>query len=399
MTALYAFFIIVLIMALGNMLAVKTNSVISMLFSGSVIFLVLFLTGVLPRSIFADSTMLAVGAMLIPLLLVHIGTMMNVKQLIQQWKTVLIALAAIVGIVIFVVLIGQYVVGIETALVAAPPIAGGVIAGIQMGEAAASIGREDLQVLASLLVVVQGFVGYPVLSYAMRKEANVVLEDYRSGTIQLAKVETTSNTEKTRGRFELPEKLNSSEWYLAKVAAVAVVAMLISRWAQSIAGYNVLDTNVLSLIFGVIVAELGLLEREPLTKANSYGFAMVALTVVIFNGLTGATVDILINLAWPIIITLALGTVGIVIFSGIVGKFLKVSPWMSIGIGITALIGFPGTFIIPGEVASALAKTPDEKEIILQRTRPQVLVAGFVTVSIASVVLAGFLAPVLAGLN
>lgn len=395
MTPLYAFTIIMFVFAFANMLAVKSRSIISMLFSVSVIFLVAFWTG-LPVTIFGDSTLLAMGAMLIPILIAHIGTMLNIKELIQQWRTVVIALSAIFGIVIFVVGVGQFLVGFETAVVASAPLSGGVVAGIQMGQAAIDIGLPELSILASLLVVIQGFIGYPLASVALKKEANVLLEAYRKG--ELVGVDSdvvVTDAAEQREFLEVPVKYQSDEWYLAKVALVAVISMLVSNFAKSLAGFNVLDTNVLALIFGVIAHQIGFLPKTPLNKANSSGLAMAALTVVVINSLSTATPELLLDLLPSLVITLGLGAIGIIIFSLIAAKILKVSLWMGIGIGASALFGFPGTFIVPGEVANAVTDDPKEVEVILKHIRPQMLVAGFVTVSIASVVLAGIMSSVL----
>lgn len=86
-----------------------------------------------------------------------------------------IAISAIVGIVIALLGIGAPIIGREAALIAAPPIAGGVIAGIQMADSARAIGRENYAVLATLLVVVQGFVGYPLASFCLKIEAKKFL--------------------------------------------------------------------------------------------------------------------------------------------------------------------------------------------------------------------------------
>jgi len=54
---------------------------------------------------------------------------------------------------------------------AAPPISGGVVAAIIMGDAAQAKGFESIAVFTTLLVVVQGFFGYPVASIMLKKEA------------------------------------------------------------------------------------------------------------------------------------------------------------------------------------------------------------------------------------
>lgn len=396
MEPLYAFTFIVIIFALGNILAYQTRSIVSMLFTSSLVFLVLFNIG-LPRTLFEDSTLLSLGSMLIPVLLVHMGTSMNLKQLAQQWKVVLVAISAIVGIVIVVVGVGQYLVGLEASLVAAPPISGGVIAAIQMGEAVSEMGMPELQILASLLVVVQGFFGYPIASYALSREGRDIVESFRQGTLTALDNDSDADQNKKR-RFTVKEGFKSNEWYIAKAALVASLAVFISASVQDLIGFNLLDRNILALVFGVVAHEINFLESQPLNKGNSLGLSMVALTVVVLSSLAGATLDVLIDLLPVIFITLILGTIGIIILSAITAKLLKVKFWLGIAVGVSALFGFPGTYIIPSEVAEAVAETPEERQAVLERIQPQMLVAGFVTVSIASVVLAGILAPILVNL-
>ncbi|MHA6603592.1 hypothetical protein [Aerococcus urinae] len=397
MNAIYAFTLIMLAIAIGNIIAVKTKSIVSMLFSVSVIFVLAFALG-LPRTIFADSNLQALGTMLIPPILVHLGTSMNIRQLLEQWRVVIVAIAAILGIVAFVVGIGQFMVGRPAAFTAAPPIAGGIIAGIQMGQTAADIGLSELQILASLLVVVQGFVGYPVASFVLKREGQRILSDYRQGKI--TSLQTEAKLEASEHIIgDIHDDLKSDEWYLAKLALVASLAVFISQAVKSLVGYNLMDQNILALIFGVLAHQLGFLESNPLNKANSNGLAMASLTVVVISGLANATADVLISLLPVILITLGLGTIGIVIFASLAGKWLKMSTWLAMGIGISALFGFPGTYIVPVEVANALSDKHEERQIILERIQPQMLVAGFVTVSIASVVLAGILSPMLAAMG
>ena len=62
---------------------------------------------------------------------------------------------------------------------------------------------------------------------------------------------------------------------------------------------------------------------------------------------------------------------------------------MGMSIGFSALYGFPGTYIISHEAAEAVSENEKEKEAILDHILPKMLVAGFVTVTISSVVLAG----------
>lgn len=399
MQALYALLFILVVYTIGDVVASITISIVPSLFVCSVIFLGGFWLGI-PKTLFKDSLLYSIGALLIPVLLVHMGSMLNINQLKAQWNTVLISIGGIVGIVILLLLVASKLVGKETAIVAAPPISGGLIAGLQMGDKAEAIGRLDLKLMATLLVVLQGFVGYPLASFCLRREAKTIIKLKNEGY----KFENDKEVQEVDRKmiFQLPKKLRSSNYYFAKATLVAVIAVSTSACLQKIDTGNLflnalvrLDKNVLSLIFGIIFAQVGLLEREPLNKANVFGFGMASLMAVIYGGLAGSTIQDILNIIIPLVICLLIGTIGIGIMSVLVGKFLKVRPWMAFAIGSSALFGFPGTFIVSKEVSEAIAIDESEKELILNQILPKMLVAGFITVSIGSVILAGLLGPML----
>ena len=399
MQALYALLFILVVYTIGDVVASITISIVPSLFVCSVIFLGGFWLGI-PKTLFKDSLLYSIGALLIPVLLVHMGSMLNINQLKAQWNTVLISIGGIVGIVILLLLVASKIVGKETAIVAAPPISGGLIAGLQMGDKAEAIGRLDLKLMATLLVVLQGFVGYPLASFCLRREAKTIIKLKNNGY----KFENDKEVQDVDRKmiFQLPKKLRSSNYYFANTTLVADIADSISACLQKIDTGNLflnalvrVDKNVLSLIFGIIFAQVGLLEREPLNKANVFGFGMASLMAVIYGGLAGSTIQDILNIIIPLVICLLIGTVGIGIMSVLVGKFLKVRPWMAFAIGSSALFGFPGTFIVSKEVSEAIAIDESEKELILNQILPKMLVAGFITVSIGSVILAGLLGPML----
>ena len=73
MNGLYALTIILLIYAIGDLVATKTKAIISMLFVAAVIFAVCFWNG-LPSTLFEDSTLVAFSSVTIGMMLVHMGT-------------------------------------------------------------------------------------------------------------------------------------------------------------------------------------------------------------------------------------------------------------------------------------------------------------------------------------
>lgn len=391
MQAMASFVFILVTYAIADFIATKTKSVVSSMFTCSVIFIVGFWLGV-PKTLFSDSMLYGIGALLITSLLVHMGTLMSLKQLKAQWKTVLIASAAVVGIAVSILTIGRLFMDREVALVSAPVISGGVIAALKMQEAllnSGSVNAESLAVFATVLMVMEGFVGYPIASFMLKKEAKRVKVSIDDGTY-IAPVEEAEDTKKRR--FEIPEKYRSENYYLAKVALIALLATYLSSVLASLTGSNIIDKNILSLILGIVFSELGFLDHDILTKANANGFAMAALMAVVFASLANATPEVLFEIIPYILLAQFFGIMGYIVFGIVVGKLLKVSPWMAIAIGSTANYGFPGTYIISKEVANAVGETAEEKSAILSAIMPKMIVAGFITVSIASVFLASFIA-------
>ena len=73
----------------------------------------------------------------------------------------------------------------------------------------------------------------------------------------------------------------------------------------------------------------------------------------------------------------------------IVGKVLGMSKEMGFACALTALFGFPADYVITEEVCRSMGKTEEEYKYLMDIVLPKMLVGGFATVSIASVVIAG----------
>ncbi|MEW9096611.1 MAG: hypothetical protein AB2417_16140 [Clostridiaceae bacterium] len=398
MDGILAFTVLFIIFGVGDFISSKTKAICSTMFVSSTILLIGFWVG-LPKTIFNDSILLPLGSIVIAILITHMGTLMSIKELKEQWKTVVIAIGAIAGIAVFVYFAGTPILGREYSVAAAPPIAGGVVAGIMMGEVAKAKGLETIMVFTTLLVVVQGFFGYPIASICLSKEAKRISNKLKNGEyeeLNISKNEAASTKEREEKKSkykifpELPKELQTSSILLAKLGLATFLSFKLAALTN-----GVVNQYVMCLIMGVVLKEIGFLEGDILTKSNSFGIAMGSILTVIFANLVNATPEMVGKLLWPLVVSLTLGTIGIALASIPLGKYLGISKEMSLAIGITALFGFPGTFIISQEVANAEGKTEEEKQFILNEILPKMLIAGFVTVTIASVVLAGIMVKML----
>ncbi len=142
-------------------------------------------------------------------------------------------------------------------------------------------------------------------------------------------------------------------------------------------------------MFGVVFCTIGFLDRDALNKANSYGICMFALMMFIFDGLKDCTQEMLLSIIGPMFVLIIIGVIGMAIIAFIAARVLHISFYLAFANGLTALYGFPPNIIITESTCDSLATSPEEKEFLMSRMFPSMLVGGFVTVTITSVVLAG----------
>lgn len=398
MLSILAVFIILLVFGLGDIVATKTRAIVSMLFFSSVLFLAGFWTGVLPNTMFDDSTLLLVSGVLVSMLLVHMGTTIKLRDFADQWKTVLIAGIACIAISLGIYFIGGLIVADKNyVVVGAPILSGGVVATITM-QTAVEGHSVELGVFAALVMVVQGFVGYPVCSLCLKSEAKRVRRLVESGQELkgvTAKIVTDAAPKKHLIPY-IPDKYNGPNIMMAKVAFFAFLATItanaINGWiASTFETAFSISALIFALIYGIIAKELGFIEENPMKRAGADGFMLVVVTLSIFTNLAQSTPDMVAGMLWPLLVVVVTGSVTFLVISTLVGKIFGVSWQMSCAIGSTCLFGFPGTYIVTTEVVNATAANDEEKQLMLDHMMPKMLIAGMVSVSITSILIAGYM--------
>ncbi len=387
MTAIISAAVIFAVFAVGDMVSVKTRAIVSMLLVASVVFLAGFWTGVFPTTLFGDSTLLSMAGLLVTMLLVHLGTTIRFRDFGTQWRTVIISAVACIAISAAVFFLGQLIIDRGFALVGAPILSGGVVATLTMQDMAKNANLPDLTVFATLVMCAQGFVGYPVASLCLKSEAKRIKAQIDAGELPVD-VAPGAAQAAAAGRRKLipaiPDKYNTPNTIIAKVILVA----LLSVWVSSLF-HDAINKLVWCLIFGVLCKELGLLDEDALGKAHATGIVMPIITLSIFTNLASATPEMVGGMVVPLLVCVVIGTAAFSVVSILVGKIFGYSWQMSMAIGSSCLFGFPGTVIISNEVSESTGATPEERAAINAQIMPKMLVAGMVTVSVTSVLVAG----------
>ncbi len=389
-TPLVAFTAIAVIFGISDILSNKTKNYISGLVFATIISMVLFWTGIMPIDVTVTSSLTAtIGAYGVAVLITNMGTAIDLEALLKEWKTILVCCLGLIGLGIFAFTICITLFGRDYALIAAPPISGGVIAFQMVSEVAIANGRDDLAGFAALVLAMQGLVGMPIASLCLKmelakmKKEGKLSPDYKQDSTKEFKLPSMTIFKDMK-----PEN-DTTTVNFAKLAFVAVLANLFSQLTGG--AFNV---NIAYLVFGVIFRRINFLPKNALNKAGGYGLCLLALYSLTVNGVAAVTPEGLLQMLYPLVGMLLIGATGIIAGSIVMGKILKYSVPLSIAVGITALFGYPGTEILSREVAGSIeGATNEEKEKALDYIMPKMIVGGFTTVTIASVVFATFIVP------
>ena len=377
---------------IGEVVSIVTKAWIPSVFVTAIVMLVGYWT-VFPHDLVSDSKMIPFGSTLgIYLLITHMGTVISLKQLKAQWKTIVVCLSGLAGMCVLAWFICPLFMDKTLVIAGLPPLTGGIIAATTMQTAAANAGLEVAAVFAITMYCVQGFAGYPITAVCLQVEGKRLLKEFRDdGSVPVALAENPMAMVDEPDRKTLippvPKKFDSAVVTLIKLGIVAWFATLLGGVSFPFIGK--ISGAIWALVLGVIFTTLGFLDRNSLNRANSYGIVMFALMMYVFDGLKDCTPEMLVSIIVPMLVLIVIGVLGMAVASFIIAKVLKMSFPLAFANGLTALYGFPCDAIITESTCKSLAQTDDEFNFLMSKMFPSMIVGGFVTVTITSVFIAG----------
>ena len=376
-------FLTVLFFAIGDFLGVFTKAKLSSVFVAMFLFLVGFMTKMIPADMIQKAGLSQSAAWSAPLLIFHMGTMINIKELIDEWRTVVMAIISmIVGIIAVFAVIP--LVGKEAAVVSIPIINGGIIATQIMTGAAMEKGFQTVAALGTLVYAIQKFVGTPPASYFGMREGRKVLEQFRAGKIQASTDEKKAAVKETKVTFA---KKNEKYFTSFICMAIAAAAAFISRLIQEKTGLN---ASITALLLGTILSYSGAVPNAILDKAKVSGFLSFAVFASLIPSLAKISFGDLTTLGFQLLLIFAAFVVGTYILIYLLPTWKIVgSRDLAMGIAMAQLLGFPATYLIANEIATAPTDDEEEKNAILKRIIPAYVVAGLASVTTISIIIAG----------
>ncbi len=395
MNPVVAFTVVMLVWTIGDFVAKKTKSLLSSLFVASIIFLIGFLTGLFPEDLLTASSLLALAGVVAGFIIVHLGTLISLEDFKKQWKTFLIGISTVVGIGVALLVASLifggaisgsaqdgYAQARDFVIAGTGALSGGTISVILIQEAALGVGLTSVAIFPVLIAALQGLIGFPLTSIILKREAARLKVEYREGNLTPVEVLDAEAAAVSR----LPAALTTT----AGTLFVVGIAVLVSIGINNITN-GVLNTFVVALLLGIALRTLGVFKPSVLGGIDALGLMMIAIMILIFGPLATIEPSDVSALAGPLLLAFTFGIVGIGLFSAVMGKLVGYSIPMSVAIGLTSLYGFPGTMILSQEAARGAGETPEEVAAIEHEILPKMIVAGFATVTITSVIVTSIL--------
>ena len=378
-----SFMIVLIVFALGDIVGKITKGKLSGMMVVMLLFLVGFLTKLIPADIIDQGGLTALSKLAIAMVLFNMGTTLNVKQLIEEWRTVLMAALCMLASCLVMLLVSP-IIGFDTMLVGMPVINGAAMATSLMASAAAEKGLATAAALCAVIYSVQKFVGAPIASAMGIRYGKKLLKAYRENPAQFKKQET-GNGASAKVSFADKHK----EWYSANVMMALVAA---GSWVANILGdLTPINYSIWALLLGVVCAASGLVPTKPLQKSNSYGLMMVAVFGSIIPSLAKVSLSDLGTMAFQTIVLFIAALIGVALVGWILPTWKLVGDKdLAVGIGVEQFLGFPSNVVICREVGDAVGETPEEKAFIEDTLNVPYVVGGITVITVLSTMLAGF---------
>ncbi|MBM7815650.1 MFS family permease [Brevibacterium paucivorans] len=386
MTPIFAATIILAFIALGELMSLWSKARIPALLIAMLGTFIAVQLKIIPNTIIDDSFFPQIYAILVAPLLFHMGSLIPLKTMLAQWRSVVISIAGmIVAVGVIAAVVGP-IFGFQYVVAGSGPLAGGIVStGLTTDGLKAANVDSAIVVLPALVLMLQSLPSMPLTNLLLRKFA-IKLRD--SGDLEeLARKQKKVEKENGSGKklVNLPDMLVDNELFVLFLILVG------GSLATLLAMPTHIPSSIIALVLGVASTAIGLTPERSMEKSSSFGIAMASVVAIVMAPLVAASLSDVLAALLPVAVILAVGAVGIMIGGAIATKLLKWKTTLGMSVALTAMYGFPADYLLTNEVVRSVGRTDEEREALSEAMLPPMLVGGFTSVSAGSVVIASVL--------
>ena len=385
MEPIYSAAIVLAFIAVGELVSIWSKARVPSLLVAMLGIFIFAQLGLVPTTVVDDSLMPQVYTILVAPILFHMGSLIPLPTLLQQWRSVIIAVAGMVVAVALLAVTVAPLFGFEFFVAGAGPLAGGIVATSLTTEGLTAAGVSSvIVVLPALVLMMQSLPSMPMTNFLLRRFA-IGLRD--SGELEklAAEAQAVDESASKKKLVTLPQFLVDNELFnLFAVLVGGSVATLLAVPTH-------IPSSILALLLGIASTAIGLTPERALEKSSSFGIAMAGVIAIVIAPLVEASLSDVIAALLPMVVILVVGGIGIMLGGFIATKLLRWKPTLGMSVALTAMYGFPADYLLTNEVARSVGRTPEERDQLTNAMLPAMLVGGFTSVSAGSVVIASVL--------
>lgn len=375
--------IILGLVALGEIISVISKARVPMLFVAMMGYLILLWLGIFPKDLLENSTFLTVGALLgTAPILVHMGTLIPLRMIRSQWKVVLIAIMGMFFASLFILIIVTVLFDYQTAVAGTGPLNGGIIAVLITSEGIKELGFVSLLTIPALIMALQSLIGIPLANLLLRKHATVISEQIKSGSYVASN--TVAFGQEDNDQLIVPKKFQTPLVLLFMLFIGGALAVVLAKLTG-------IPYSLWALAIGIIGRLVKFYPERVMEKSNSFTVGMAGIIFIVIGMMNDITFEMFIDKLPAVLTILFVGVTGILLGGLLGSKLLKVNPFLGIPVALTSTFGFPGDYIVCEEVSRSIGKTEEEQRKIFNEILTPMLVGGFTTVTLGSVIIASIL--------
>ncbi len=347
-----SFLIFLMIVFASQSLAAWLRSLVPMPLFFGVFFAGGFALGWLPRDLLLASDMVAVGTIAFNVLVIHSGTMVDLALVRVKRKEALTAVGSALVMTAVLLLVLPPLIGRDLALLVPGAVVGGG-ASCAIGSRWVSGIRPDISFFPWMIFMFQGLFSVPVVTWALKKESARLVDELSAQPAAPPGGRPGPVAPAFGPVARIPQVYKTPAYYLGLIMAAAVLNYALQ--GTVLAGMNI-NLNITALLLGILAGNLGLIDRAPLFKCDSYGLLILSLMGLMANNLANTPLDTLLSLTAPVLIALAAGTAVLTACGAGFARLLGMSPYEGIILAMNSVMGFPVNQML---VSQAAASAPE----------------------------------------
>ncbi|MGO3307878.1 MAG: hypothetical protein ACTIL6_00020, partial [Brevibacterium aurantiacum] len=246
MEGIYAAAIVLGFIAVGELVSIWSKARVPSLLVAMLGIFIFAKIGIVPETVIDDSMLVQVYTILVAPLLFHMGTLIPLRVMLKQWRSVVIALSGMAVAVGLIFLIIAPIFGFETSVAGSGPLAGGIVATSLTTEGLTASGAASaIIVLPALVLMLQSLPSMPMTNFLLRRYAKNLRDSGELHELAAAHHEDEAEAATKKKLVTLPAFLVDNQLFMLFLILVG------GSIATLLAVPTHIPSSILALILGI----------------------------------------------------------------------------------------------------------------------------------------------------